>query len=94
MPNREFADALGRALHRPARLRVPFAVLRPAFGGIAAEVFGGLRVVPARLTAEGFVCRHPDVDTAIRAALTGDRRPRPATRPAARPSRGDSDSAE
>jgi uncharacterized protein len=69
VPNSEFATALGRALHRPAALRVPLPVLRPPLGRIADEVFGGLRVVPARLTEAGFVCRHPDVDSAIAAAL-------------------------
>lgn len=62
--NREFAAALGRALRRPVRLSVP----RGAFGQ-AGEVLGGLRVLPARLTGAGFGFRHPDVDTAIRAAL-------------------------
>jgi len=76
VPNREFTAALGRALRRPVPFSVPFAVLRPVFGGIAAEVFGGLRVIPARLADDGFVCRHPDVDTAIAAALAGVRRPR------------------
>ncbi|WP_203933120.1 TIGR01777 family oxidoreductase [Virgisporangium ochraceum] len=68
--NRDFAAALGRALRRPVALGVPFAVLRPALGGVAAEVFGGLNVLPARLEEAGFGFRHPDVDTAIRAALT------------------------
>jgi len=58
-------------VRRPTRLRVPLAVLRPGFGGIATEVFGSLRVLPARLTADGFVGRHADVDSAIRAALAG-----------------------
>jgi uncharacterized protein len=68
--NRDFATALGRALHRPAALSLPYAVLRPALGEVADEVFGGLKVVPQRLTEAGFGFRHPDVDTAIRAALT------------------------
>lgn len=55
--NRDVAAALGR----PVALAVPYPVLRP--------VLGGLRVLPARLTAAGFGFRHPDVDTAIRAAL-------------------------
>lgn len=71
VPSREFTAALGRAVRRPTRLRVPLAVLRPGFGGIATEVFGSLRVLPARLTADGFVGRHADVDSAIRAALAG-----------------------
>ena len=68
--NRDFATALGRALRRPAALSLPYAVLRPALGEVADEVFGGLKVLPQRLTDAGFGFRHPDVDTAIRAALT------------------------
>ncbi|WP_204009333.1 TIGR01777 family oxidoreductase [Virgisporangium aurantiacum] len=68
--NRDFATALGRALRRPAAVSLPYAVLRPVLGEVADEVFGGLRVVPHRLTEAGFGFRHPDVDTAIRAALT------------------------
>jgi uncharacterized protein (TIGR01777 family) len=68
--SRDFAAALGRALHRPVPLGLPYAVLRPALGEVATEVFGGLRVLPARLEEAGFGFRHPDVDTAIRAALT------------------------
>jgi uncharacterized protein len=68
--NRDFATALGRALRRPAALPLPYAVLRPALGEVVDEVFGGLRVLPRRLTGAGFGFRHPDVDTAIRAALT------------------------
>jgi uncharacterized protein len=67
--NRDFAAALGRALRRPAALSVPYAVLRPALGEVADEVFGGLRVIPRRLVEAGFGFRHPGVDTAIRAAL-------------------------
>jgi uncharacterized protein (TIGR01777 family) len=67
--NRDFATALGRALRRPAKLSIPYSVLRPALGEVADEVFGGLKVLPQRLTEAGFGFRHPDVDTAIRAAL-------------------------
>jgi uncharacterized protein (TIGR01777 family) len=68
--NHDFATALGRALHRPARIAIPYQALRPALGEVADEVFGGLRVLPKRLTDVGFGFRHPDVDAAIRAALT------------------------
>jgi uncharacterized protein (TIGR01777 family) len=68
--NRDFATALGRALRRPATISIPYPILRAALGGMADEVFGGLKVIPERLTEAGFGFRHPDVDTAIRAALT------------------------
>ncbi|MGH3328996.1 MAG: DUF1731 domain-containing protein [Streptomycetales bacterium] len=35
----------------------------------AAEVFGGLRVVPDRLTDAGFRFEHPDVGSALRDAM-------------------------
>jgi uncharacterized protein (TIGR01777 family) len=68
--NRDFATALGRALGRPVGLSLPPALLRPVLGELAREVLGSLRVVPRRLTEAGFGFRHPDVDTAIRAALS------------------------
>jgi uncharacterized protein len=67
--HRHLMQALGRSLHRPVVLRVPRWVLRGALGGIAVEVFGGLRVVPARLTDAGFRFAHPDIDSALHAAL-------------------------
>ncbi|GAA2167051.1 TIGR01777 family oxidoreductase [Actinomadura napierensis] len=68
--NGEYTAALGRALHRPARLAVPKAVLRAALRGFADE--GPLvsqRVLPRRLEQAGFRFRHPDVDSALAAVL-------------------------
>ncbi len=68
--NRTFTKALGRALHRPAVLRVPRFVLRLRFGEMAdALLFASQRATARRLPRAGFTFDHPDVDTALRAAL-------------------------
>lgn len=68
--NREFAKALGRALHRPAFLPAPAFALRLAFGQMAEEmVLSGQRVLPSRATAEGFVFRYPSIDGALAHAV-------------------------
>jgi NAD dependent epimerase/dehydratase family enzyme len=54
---------------KPAVLRVPGWALRIALGKIATEVFGGLRVLPARLTEARFRHDHPDIESALRDAL-------------------------
>lgn len=64
--NREFAHALGRALHRPAFMPLPGFVLKLAFGQMAVEtILGGQRVVPARLMAEGFAFAQPEIGEAL-----------------------------
>jgi uncharacterized protein (TIGR01777 family) len=67
--NREFSRALGRALRRPASIRVPAAVLRARYGEMAQIVTTGVRAVPARALVLGYEFRHPDLDGALRAAL-------------------------
>lgn len=67
--NREFARALGSALHRPALLPVP------AFGPklvLGSELAGSLlfhsqRVLPRALEADGFAFTHPTIDRAFAA---------------------------
>ncbi|HEU5030277.1 MAG TPA: TIGR01777 family oxidoreductase [Spirillospora sp.] len=68
--NAAYTAALARALHRPARLAVPKAVLRAALRDFADE--GPLisqRVLPRRLENAGFRFRHSDVDAALAALL-------------------------
>jgi uncharacterized protein (TIGR01777 family) len=67
--NRELTAALGRVLGRPTPFPVPEAVLKAVLGELSVEVAGSHRVVPARLLAAGFRFRHPEVDSAVRAAL-------------------------
>jgi hypothetical protein len=67
--NRDFARALGRALHRPAMLPVPGFALRLRFGDMAEVVTEGQRAVPERALAAGFAFGHADLDAALRDVL-------------------------
>jgi len=65
--NREFARALGRAVHRPAILPVPAFALRLLFGrGLADEaLLGGQRAVPSRQRREGFTFEFPTLEASL-----------------------------
>ncbi|MFF9640247.1 TIGR01777 family oxidoreductase [Kitasatospora aureofaciens] len=67
--NAELTAAIGRALRRPTPFPVPEAVLKAVLGELAVEVVGSHRVVPRRLLEAGFRFAHPDLDSAVRAAL-------------------------
>jgi uncharacterized protein len=66
-----FAAALGRALHRPARVPTPATALRLVLGReMASELLlYGQRVVPAALDAHGFEFAHRKLDDALRWVL-------------------------
>ena len=63
----EYADALGRALHRPTLLPTPTFALNAILGGelVREMLLGGQKVLPARLQAGGYTFRHPDLDEAL-----------------------------
>ncbi|MFI9200713.1 TIGR01777 family oxidoreductase [Streptomyces sp. NPDC053048] len=67
--NREATEATGRVLKRPTLLPAPAPALRLVLGDMATEVLASQRVVPARLLESGFVFAHPDIESAVRAAL-------------------------
>jgi uncharacterized protein (TIGR01777 family) len=67
--NEEFTRTLARIAGARLVLRMPLPLLGIALGGIATEVFGGLRVVPARLQEAGFRFEHPSAESALRAAV-------------------------
>ena len=66
---KDFAAALGRALHRPSWAPVPKAALRIALGEMADMVVEGQRAVPKKLTESAFQFRFQDVDSALRDLL-------------------------
>jgi uncharacterized protein (TIGR01777 family) len=70
--NRQLAQALGRALHRPAFLPAPGLAVRLALGEFGSVLLEGQRVLPARLLADGFEFRFPTIDQAL-ADLLGAR---------------------
>ncbi len=61
-----FASALGRALHRPAAMRVPSLALRAALGnGLAQVLLTGQRVAPRKLLDAGFSFEFPALEPAL-----------------------------
>ena len=65
--NREFAEALARALHRPALVPAPAFAVRLLLGEMAdALILSGQRVLPAKATQNGFEFRYPDLESALR----------------------------
>jgi hypothetical protein len=70
--NATFAQELGRALHRPALMRMPALVLHPLLGDLADELLlGGQRVLPDKADAGGFKFRHDTLRTALSAMFGG-----------------------
>lgn len=68
--NRDFSKALGHVLHRPSLLPVPGAALRLMYGEMATIVTSGVRALPARALMWGYEFRYPQLDVALRVALT------------------------
>lgn len=69
--NAEMTKALGRALHRPALLRVPAFGPKLVVGAELAQelLFTSARIVPQALADAGYRFRHPDLADALRVAL-------------------------
>jgi uncharacterized protein len=67
--NAEFAETLGRVLHRPAVTFVPGFALQVALGGFAEEALGSKRVMPGVLSKAGFQWNHPTLESALRVAV-------------------------
>jgi uncharacterized protein len=62
---RNFARALGRALHRPALLPVPSLALKTMFGRAATVLLASQRVEPRRLVEREFAFEFPTLDAAL-----------------------------
>ena len=68
--NKEFAHAVGHALHRPEVVPVPKRMLKFMFGEMADEtVLASTKVLPQKLQTEDFQFQHPDLNTALEAIL-------------------------
>jgi uncharacterized protein (TIGR01777 family) len=69
--NREFTEALGKALSRPTPLPVPAFALRLAVGREMADalLLASARVLPRRLEETGYRFRFPELPAALRHLL-------------------------
>ena len=63
--NTRFTRAFGRALRRPAFIRVPSFALRTALGELADTLLTGQRAVPKRAEQLGFTFRFGDIEPAL-----------------------------
>jgi uncharacterized protein len=68
--NKTFSKALGRALRRPALAPVPGLAIRALYGEMAEIVTNGQRVIPAAAQSHRYAFAHPDLDEALRSALS------------------------
>jgi uncharacterized protein (TIGR01777 family) len=67
--NKEFSNALGRALNRPAFVWTPAFALSLLLGEVADVVVNGQRVLPKRALALGYQFKFPNIDEALRDAV-------------------------
>jgi uncharacterized protein (TIGR01777 family) len=67
--NAEFAEALGRAVHRPAKLTIPRFALKLALGEMGEFVLASARVIPKAAQQAGFHFEFPELGTALREAV-------------------------
>ena len=65
LPNRDFARALGRALHRPAFMPTPGLAVRVLLGQVSQLLTTGQRVLPRRALALGYTFRFPTIEAAL-----------------------------
>lgn len=63
--NRQFTKCLAGVLGRPAIFPVPAPVLKIALGEMSRLLLTGQKAIPARLQAEGFKFRFPDLGPAL-----------------------------
>lgn len=63
--NRDFARALGRALHRPAFMPLPGFALKLALGEASSVLLTGQRAVPEKALALGYTFQYPEIDAAL-----------------------------
>ena len=70
--NSDFAETLGRLLHRPVLFRAPAWVLRLVAGKMADEaLLTSQRVKPAKLEQTSFRWEYPEFEQALKAVLQG-----------------------
>jgi uncharacterized protein len=68
--NAEFTRELARQLHRPAAIPVPGVAIKLALGEFGRNsVLAGQRALPVRLEESGYRFIHPDLPSALGAAL-------------------------
>ncbi|MDP2744759.1 MAG: TIGR01777 family oxidoreductase [Dehalococcoidia bacterium] len=63
--NKQFSDALGKVLRRPAFMRVPQQAVRLVFDGLADFILASQKVVPRKAAAAGYQFAFPEISGAL-----------------------------
>jgi len=63
--NREFTGTLGKVVRRPTVFPAPAPLLKLALGEMSGLLLTGQKAVPARLQAEGFQFKYPELEAAL-----------------------------
>ncbi|HUO34648.1 MAG TPA: TIGR01777 family oxidoreductase [Candidatus Acidoferrum sp.] len=72
--NEDFTRALARVLHRPSLFPAPALALRMLLGEMAdGLLLASQRAIPKKLTEAGYPFRFPEIETALRHALGGEK---------------------
>jgi uncharacterized protein (TIGR01777 family) len=69
LTNKEFTQAIGKALGRPTFMPVPAFAMQAMFGEMATLLLDGQREIPVRLMKEGFQFKFTDAEAALRDVL-------------------------
>jgi uncharacterized protein (TIGR01777 family) len=67
--NKELAKALGRAMHRPSFLPAPGFMLKLILGEFGSVLLEGQRVIPKKLSDNGYVFTYPEIDGALQSLI-------------------------
>lgn len=65
--NKEFSNALGKALKRPALINVPAFAVRLVLGELASVLLTGQKVIPEKALEAGYKFKYPEVNEALKA---------------------------
>ena len=69
LTNRQFAQTIGKVMHRPAFFTVPAFIIRLMFGEMSMVVLDGQHVSSQRLVDAGFKYRFPEAEGALKNLL-------------------------
>ena len=67
--NKDFAKALGRALHRPSFFPAPGFMIKWVLGEFGSVILEGQRVLPRRLLKKGFIFQYSSIDKALQSIV-------------------------
>lgn len=70
--NKEFSQALAKALHRPCLFPVPPFMLKLIYGESAAIILASQKILPQELQAAGYPFKQPECRQALEEIFNGD----------------------